>query len=374
MKSYDCVIVGAGYAGLSCARAAAAQGLKTLVLERKSDLGEKIRTTGIFVGEAAEELPVPDEMKRDIHGVRLYAPNGKCVDLESPGYRFQAIDTPALMRWMGDMARLNGAEISMDCNVASARETHDAVVFDSLGVSGKFAVGADGARSNFGRLMGFPENSEFLVGAEVEMTGVKGVEQDKLHVFMDSDLAPGYIGWLVPGVGVSQIGLAVRKPHKPDLNRFLTKMESVFDFTSAKVVERRGGLIPCGGAKREWYSEKSLLLGDAAGWVSPLTAGGIHPALQVGKAAGIAIADTLEGRLKHPAALLEWRRPHYLTKQAMRWSMDYIPLPNSMLNLAIGNPVFGRLAQLVFFHHRGLKDPKAWERMISNSRESTVVS
>ena len=51
MRNYDTVIVGGSYSGLSCARSAAARGLNTLVLERKKDLGEKIRTTGIFVGE-----------------------------------------------------------------------------------------------------------------------------------------------------------------------------------------------------------------------------------------------------------------------------------------------------------------------------------
>ena len=223
MRNYVAVIVGGSYAGLSCARSAAARGLETLVLERKRDLGEKIRTTGIFVGEAAKVLQVPEPLKRDIHGVRLYAPNGKSIDLASPGYQFQAINTPELMRWMGKRAQLNGAEIRTDSNVAAVQEVEDCVRFAKQGVSGTFGIGADGARSNFGRLMGFKENTEFLVGAEVEMTGVRGVDQDRLHVFLDSELAPGYIAWVVPGVGVTQIGLAVRKPHKPQLGAFLEK-------------------------------------------------------------------------------------------------------------------------------------------------------
>jgi digeranylgeranylglycerophospholipid reductase len=368
VKNYDAVIVGGSYAGLSCARSAAARGLDTLVLERKRDLGEKIRTTGIFVGEAAKELQVPEELKRDIHGVRLYAPNGKSIDLASPGYQFQAINTPELMRWMGRRAQINGAKILTGANVAAVHEMTDKVHFPKQGVSGRFGVGADGARSNFGRLMGLEENTEFLVGAEVEMTGVRGVDQDRLHVFLDSKLAPGYIAWVVPGVGVTQIGLAVRKPHKPQLGAFLEKLKGIFDFREAKVVERRGGLIPCGGAKKQWYTQRSMLLGDAAGWVSPLTAGGIHSSLQMGEAAGEAIADTLAGRISHPAALLEWRRPEWRTKQAMRWAMDHVALPNSLLNLSLGNPLFAKLSQIIFFHHRGLKDPEAWKAIASSGQ------
>ena len=56
MRDHDAVTVGGSYAGLSCARSAAARGLHTLVLGRKRDLGEKIRTTGIF---SARLLQVP---------------------------------------------------------------------------------------------------------------------------------------------------------------------------------------------------------------------------------------------------------------------------------------------------------------------------
>ncbi|MFD2157330.1 NAD(P)-binding protein [Rubritalea tangerina] len=368
MKKIETVIVGGSYAGLSCARSAAARGVETLVLERKRDLGEKIRTTGIFVGEAAEVLEVPDWLRRDISGVRLYAPSLKSIDLKSPGYGFQAIDTPGLMRWMGRQAEWQGAEIRTGQNVSQLEECSSGVVIEEAGVEAEFLVGADGARSNVARLLGMPENREFLVGAEVEMIGVRGVDSSCLHVFLDSELAPGYIAWVVPGVGVTQIGLAVRKPHKPRLDAFLEKLEGLFDFREARVVERRGGLIPCGGAKREWYTERSMLLGDAAGWVSPLTAGGIHASLQVGDAAGGAIADYLAGRLRHPASLLEWRRPEWRTKQCMRWAMDHLPLPNSLLNLAVGNRLFEKLSQVIFFHHRGLKDPEAWKAIFSSER------
>lgn len=39
MKEYDVAIVGGGFAGLACARKAASQGMRTVVLERKADLG-----------------------------------------------------------------------------------------------------------------------------------------------------------------------------------------------------------------------------------------------------------------------------------------------------------------------------------------------
>ena len=45
MKHMDVVIVGAGFAGLMCAEAAAAQGLKVLVIDRKKNIRHGIHTT-----------------------------------------------------------------------------------------------------------------------------------------------------------------------------------------------------------------------------------------------------------------------------------------------------------------------------------------
>ena len=85
-------------------------------------------------------------------------------------------------------------------------------------------------------------------------------------------------------MGETHIGLAVRKPHKPQLGAFLEKLKGIFDFCVAKVVEHRGGLTPCGGAKKQWYTQRSILLGDAAGWISPLTGSDIYSSLQIGGA------------------------------------------------------------------------------------------
>jgi flavin-dependent dehydrogenase len=95
----DVIIVGAGFAGLTCAQSAARRGLRVRVLERKAAVGANPHTTGLLVKEAAQEWEVPAWLTRKIHGVRLYAPALKWVDLESPGYYFLATDTSALLRW-----------------------------------------------------------------------------------------------------------------------------------------------------------------------------------------------------------------------------------------------------------------------------------
>ena len=50
-----------------------------------------------------------------------------------------------------------------------------------------------------------------------------------------------------------------------------------------RILSRRGGPIPCSGIVRPLATEQVMLIGDAAGMVSPLTAGGIHNALRFGR-------------------------------------------------------------------------------------------
>ena len=80
MERVDLAVVGASFAGLSVARSAARRGLRTVVLERKPRLDAGIRTTGLFVAEAAEEFPLPPSLSRAIEGV--------CV-----GYRLSVTST-----------------------------------------------------------------------------------------------------------------------------------------------------------------------------------------------------------------------------------------------------------------------------------------
>ena len=67
----------------------------------------------------------------------------------------------------------------------------------------------------------------------------------------------------------------------------------MFGFSRARMVERRAGRIPAGGLVRPWSAPGVLLVGDAAGMVSPATGGGIRLAFQFGRRAAQTIADHL---------------------------------------------------------------------------------
>ncbi|HKD36025.1 MAG TPA: NAD(P)/FAD-dependent oxidoreductase, partial [Pirellulales bacterium] len=300
---------------------------------------------------------------RTIHGVRLYSPNLRWLDFVSRGYYFLATDTPGLMRWMTDQAADAGAEIRLGASYAGAVRSDVVVRVNRQQIEGRFLVGCDGPRSSVARDFALGRNTRFLTGVEGEFEGVEGVDDDRLHVFLDSSLAPGYIAWVVPGLGATQVGLAARQPCVPRLGDFVKKLSRLFNFDRAQLIAKRGGLIPCGGPVRPFRRERVMLLGDAAGMVSPLTAGGIHPAMQLGRAAGIAISDYLLQSGPDPARLIRSLAPSFRFKRALRMLFDFAP-PNWLYDLALSSRPMRNLAQTIFFHQRGLFSLQAWRDIL----------
>lgn len=294
MKNVDVAVVGGSFAGLACARRAAAAGLRVAVLDGKKEPGENVRTTGIFVHEAALEWPLPAHLARRIGGARVYSPSLRWIDLDRAGKTFWATDTPGVMRWLAARAEAAGAETFWGRTYTGARRVDGGFVLDGAEVRCRFLVGADGAFSRVARDFGLGRNRRFLFGVEAEWEGVGGVDAERLHCFLTPRFAPGYIGWVVPGVKRFQIGLAGTAPFQPRLAGFVEHLSSIFDFRAARLLERRAGWIPVGGPVKA-TAPGVLLLGDAAGRVSPLTAGGIRLALNDGEAAGAAIAAHLAG-------------------------------------------------------------------------------
>jgi flavin-dependent dehydrogenase len=337
------------------------------VLEKRGDSGEKLHTTGILVKEAVEEIPLleqlPPEFVRRINGVRLYAPNLRSVDLDAPGYYFLATDTPAVMRWLAAEATRAGARVRYDAAFRSAERSGDAIrLSDGLGDT-RFLVGADGPHSRVAKVFKLGASRKFLGGIENEYAGAAIEAADRLHCFVDRRLMPGYIGWVVQGVGAVQVGLARRlrggdaAEIKQSMSRFLGKISGIFDFRARTPTDVRAGLIPCGGLVSPVAASRVLLVGDAAGMVSPVTAGGIHTALKHGLGAGQAIADFLEGRAEDPSLAFVRTYPAFRVKRVLRFLFDHLQ-SDLAFNLALATKPMRLAASIVYFHHRGVFEPK----------------
>ncbi len=364
---FDLTIVGASFAGLAAARTAASRGLKTAVIDAKPDVGARVATSGILVREAIDEIDIPHHLTRRVPGVRLYSPSLKSVDLFSPGYAFFTTRTPDLLRWMAKEARDAGAHILTATRFDGAHRDGELIRLDGIDIATRFLVGADGMRSRVAAHFALSANRNFLTGLEVELEPNDAVDPRFLHCFVDSRLAPGYIAWAAPGPDVIQLGLAVRHGDKPDLARFMAHTERQFGWSRLKVVGRRSGLIPCGGPLPRIAAPGVLLIGDAAGWVSPATGGGIQLAFRYGRRAAALIADHLQCGGPAPEIALSREIPRFRAKSALRHALDLAPA-NALINLALATTPARRFAEKLYFHSRNVTgvDRAAYLRWLEN--------
>jgi flavin-dependent dehydrogenase len=128
-------------------------------------------------------------------------------------------------------------------------------------------------------------------------------------------------------VGVG--GYASRFDPLRALESFREETDARFRLANARRVERRGGRIPVGGVLRRIANARGLLVGDAAGAVSPLTAGGLDPCMRLSTLAASVITDYL--KTGDAASLAEYSgarfRSRFVSRLWMRRALASIGSP-----------------------------------------------
>ncbi len=300
MDTVDVLVVGAGLAGLHTARLLAAQGLDVLVVDRRRSLAVGIRTTGIFVRRTLDDFDLPAHaLGPGVRDVLLYPPSRRSpVRLTSRRDEYRVADMAEIYGHALRAASAAGARVLL--GVRFLDTDNGSVTFDGADpVRARFVVGADGARSRVARSLGLDVNRRLLIGAEMLFPVAPSGAPPTFHCVIDPRVAPGYLAWVIDDgrhahVGVAGYPHAMKAGARRHLDAFA--VDAPGGPTAAGPVERRGGPIPVGGVLRRIVSPAGLLVGDAAGAVSPLTAGGLDPCLRMSElAAAVTIAYLQRG-------------------------------------------------------------------------------
>ncbi|MFX1367123.1 MAG: NAD(P)/FAD-dependent oxidoreductase [Promethearchaeota archaeon] len=313
MSDYDVIVVGGGPGGSTAARRAALKGLSVLLLDKEEF--PRIKPCGGGMNPTVErtlDFSIDEVVQRRPHGFRMFSPSGLVVDGSQPkpsGILVMRSDFDHLLLKKAEEA---GVTVLEGQKVIGAEH-------DSRGVSvltkgggihtGSYLIGADGINSTVAKSLGFyqgwSKDSAAItieVEAEVGQDAVEricGVPGEKGRVTFDIYLGAvqfGY-GWCFPKKTILSMGLGGRQDKIQNLRGIFNKWFDEFKKKheiSPEILSDTAARVPYSGATRTTAFGRTLLVGDAAGFVNPFDQEGAVMAIQSGVIAATIVEQAVQ--------------------------------------------------------------------------------
>ncbi len=255
---FDCIIAGAGPVGLYTAGMLEKK-LKVLVLEEHGRIGRPNHCSGLISRNLEGFVRIRKRwVENEIRGAILHSPFGREIRVEKPGTAAFVINREEFDK---DLEKGVKSQVELNARLLDFSAERDRVkIKTSKGVREcKMLIGCDGVNSLVaGKLGSRPR--EILNGL---IALVKEENHgDFVELWFDKRLTDGFL-WKIPRGNMTEYG---------GLGSSL-KFQTLEKFFKLKGYEKRAGLVPIGPGKS--YSERVLLIGDAAGQTKVWSGGGV---------------------------------------------------------------------------------------------------
>jgi len=277
---HDIIIVGAGPAGSLAARTLAEHSYEVLVLEEHRTPGKPQHCTGLVSEETIKMSRVKPDILSTLYGAEVVFPNGQSLTVRSDKPKARLVDRIDLEIKMSEAAQNSGADYSYGEKYVN-HNVGDIVTLETniRTHRGKVLIGADGASSNIAMSLGENRPKEYIRGIQADVR-YRMDNQDIFKMFIGNNVAPGFFAWMIPCDSFTRIGLCTTWSAGPPaeyLSDILIRMG-----LQDKVMRIFAGKIPL-GVRPYLVGDRVMLTGDAAGFVKPMSGGGLYPTFRANR-------------------------------------------------------------------------------------------
>jgi geranylgeranyl reductase family protein len=312
-STFDVVIAGAGPAGSSAAAVLATAGLRVALIDKARFPRDKL-CGGLLSERSVRALRAVFGQDSDLP-IEVTSTGAAVFDRDRPLVRVDAykplhfVSRRSLDAHLASLAARRGAQLIEECAVTAVDPVAHAVeLADGRVLSASFVIGADGASSRIRKLVGVAiDRTGFAVGLETEVpreAAGRDVRDPEIYFGL---VEWGY-AWIFPKRATLTVGIGGLAAENGDMrSRFREFATTALGRVPAQAP--CGSPIPFGNFVARPGHGSTLLAGDAAGLVEPLTGEGIAFAVQSGAYAAQAIVDA--ARAKAPSRALALYLPRY---------------------------------------------------------------
>ncbi len=288
----DVLVVGAGPAGCSSARAAAEEGANVLMIEKRGKVGEPVQCAEYVPRLLTQHVKIPPEViAQEIKGMITFMPDGKELRKHAPGF---ILNRAKFDQALAMEASRSGAKI-LTRTKAIFRKGDRVLILGPSGedeVQASVVIGADGPDSLVGSWVG--QKNKRVIMAMQHTVVLKQPSHDT-EVYFSKEYPGGY-AWLFPKGKTANIGVGIQRELGGTTKQVLNVFRERIKDRIGEVLDTTAGRIPVGGPLRSTDKKaRIILVGDAAGHTHPITGGGIPQAVICGAMAGRAAAAWVRG-------------------------------------------------------------------------------